>query len=299
MTVGRTAKVRHMSGRQGLGIIKGGPDATKRRSGARESRSPDLAARLERLKGFAVFIVLLVVLIGGWQVTVMRGWVPSFVLPAPTDVIGALRADLGLGSRPGFLLSDVGITLREMLLGFTAGVTAGLAVGTLLGYVKWLRQGALPFVIFLQSFPKVAIAPLLVTWLGFDLLPKVALGGLLAFFPVLVNTIAGISEVDENELALVRSLGANPVQELWYLRAPNSMIYVFSALDIAAAVSLIGVVVGEFVGARAGLGYRILERAAVGDVNSVFAALLLLGMLGSTLFLIVRIVRSRVLRWNE
>jgi NitT/TauT family transport system permease protein len=168
-------------------------------------------------------------------------------------------------------------------------------LGALFAYVPALRMAAFPYVVFLQTFPKIAIAPVLVAWLGYGLLPKVVIGALLAFFPVFANTVAGLSQIDADELRLLRSLGATRWQELRYLRLPSALPYIFAAMDVAVVVSLLGVIVGEFVGAEQGLGYRIQARTGFGDMASVYAVLFILGCIGTGLYQLMRLLRSLLL----
>src|SRR5699024_9206464 len=124
-------------------------------------------------------------------------------------------------------------------------------------FVDTIRISLYPYIIAAQTFPKIAIAPLLITWLGYGWSPKIVIGATLAFFPVFANTIAGLREVNNDELDLLRSLKASSWQEFRYLRLPNALSYIFPSLTVAAVMSLLGVIVGEFVGASAGLGYLI------------------------------------------
>jgi NitT/TauT family transport system permease protein len=228
-----------------------------------------------------------------WKLAVYRQWVSTIVLPAPEDVAIALYQGLIGGEVTWWI--DIWVTLKETVIGFACGVTVALTLGALFAYVPVLRMAAFPYVVFLQTFPKIAIAPVLVAWLGYGLLPKVVIGALLAFFPVFANTVAGLSQINADELRLLRSLGATRWQELRYLRLPSALPYIFAAMDVAVVVSLLGVIVGEFVGAEQGLGYRIQARTGFGDMASVYAVLFILGCIGTGLYQLMRLLRSLLL----
>lgn len=249
----------------------------------------------DNLKAAVLALTLLILALAIWQWAVNIKLTSELILPAPLNVAEALRN--GLFAAQGSWWPDIWATLKSTLFGFTIGTVLALVVGTLLAYVQVLRIAIYPYVIFFQTFPKIAIAPLLVAWLGYGIWPKIVIGALLAFFPVFSNTVTGMSQVDSDEIRLMRSLGAGRLQELRFLRAPNSMPYIFAAMDVAMVVSLLGVIVGEFVGSSEGLGFRIQDRTAFGDTASVYAVLLILGLMGTLLHVImVRVKRAVVFR---
>lgn len=258
---------------------------------------PELALPKNRdnSKAAAVALALLVFGLASWQWAVSTKLTSELVLPAPLGVAESLQN--GLFAQNGSWWADIWATLKSTLVGFAIGTVLALVVGTLLAYVQVLRLAIYPYVIFFQTFPKIAIAPLLVAWLGYGIWPKIVIGALLAFFPVFSNTVTGMSQVDADEIRLMRSLGAGRLQELRFLRLPNSMPYIFAAMDVAMVVSLLGVIVGEFVGSSEGLGFRIQDRTAFGDTASVYAVLLILGLMGTLLHVImVRVKRAVVYR---
>lgn len=263
-------------------------------SGRDVGEAPDDALRLprDRRKWIAAVlaVVLLAVIIGVWQLAVTQEWTSSLVLPPPADVVSAI--DDGFTAAHGSWWPDVSVTLMETLLGFAIGVAAAMVIGAVFAYADVLRKAVYPYVLFLQTFPKVAIAPLLVAWLGYGAAPKIVISALLAFFPVFANTITGLSAINPNERRLIRACGANWLQELWYLRLPNAKPYIFAAMDVALVVSLLGTIVGEFVGSKSGLGYRIQQSTAFGDTASVYAVLIVLGVLGIALHFVMVAVKS-------
>ncbi|MFC9839244.1 ABC transporter permease [Rhodococcus sp. NPDC127530] len=181
--------------------------------------------------------------------------------------------------------------MYEMVMGFVIGTVAGLVIGAIFAFLKPLYEAVYPFVIALQSFPKVAIAPLLVVALGYGAAPKIVVAALLAYFPVMTAAIAGFTALDPDEHNLMKSIGARKWQEMRYLRLPNAMSYIFPSLDVAIVFALLGAVAAELVGAQEGLGYLLVERQGYGDSASMFAALILLAIMGVALRAVVQVVR--------
>ena len=231
-----------------------------------------------------------VVLLILWQVAYASDLVSRLVLPGPGGVLHAMV--VGLSGGGGWWV-HIGVTLEETVIAFVSGSIAALLLGAVFALFKTMRDSVLPYVVAVQNFPKIAIAPLLVTWLGYGLAPKVVIGALLAFFPVLINTIAGLREIGEDELELFRSLRATPFQEFLYLRIPNALTYIFPALTLAAVGSLLGVIVGEFVGSRAGLGYLILQQTFAGDIAATYGTLMILAVIGVGIFYFLKLVERR------
>lgn len=240
-------------------------------------------------------VTVLIVVIAVWQIAYAARFASRLVLPSPGNTV----ASLGRGLFGGEWWPHIQITLVETLLAFAIGLVAALVIGSVFAFLPLVRKSFYPYVIAIQTFPKIAIAPLLVTWLGYGLAPKIAIGALLAFFPIFTNTVAGFTEVDRDELDLMRSLRAGWRQQLRYLLVPNAVTYIFPALNVAAVNSLLGVIVGEFVGAQEGLGYIIQQKAFLGDIAGVFAVLLILAAIGLGLFFVVKFVESRFTKFNR
>lgn len=236
------------------------------------------------IKPYLITVITAVALIAAWYAAVHWRLVSDLVLPPPEAVATTLVVEIGSGA----WLHHIVITLAEGLLGFLYGGVCAFIFGAIFAYVRTIRIAFFPYIIAAQSFPKVAIAPLLVTWLGYELAPKVLIGALLAFFPIFLNTIAGLRDVSKNHLELMRVLQASPLQEFYYLRLPGSLTYLFPALTVAAVLSLLGAIVGEFVGATAGLGFLISQYTFQGEIAAVYAVLLVLAAVGLTLFLVLK-----------
>ena len=244
--------------------------------------------------------LLFVVVIALWYFVTAAFNIPQFVLPAPQDVWASLVNGLSypLGDRAGYWY-HAGVTATEALLGFALGSGAGIVMGMLVAHSRLVERVLYPYIIALQSLPKIAVAPLFVIWFGFGLEPKVLITTIITFFPLLVNSIAGAMSVDPDRIDLARACNASSWHSFQKITLPSAMPFIFAGLNMAAVLSILGAIVGEFVGAQAGLGMLILQRNETLDIAGVFALLVVLGVMGLSLHLAVRIVERRVCFWAQ
>lgn len=243
-------------------------------------------------------ILLLAALLGAWEGGVRYFKVPKHLIPPVSDICVALWSGLYASpfAKDGFWYHGA-ITVSEILLGLVIGSGVGLAIGVVVSQMPRLEALLEPYVAALQSVPKVAVAPVIVVWLGFGIGSKVMIISLLTFFPVLVTSIAGLKAVDADRIDLLRSLSATPWQIFRKAKFPSALPYIFAGLNMAAAFSVVGAVVGEFVGAQAGLGVLILQMEAQADTGGSFAVLVVLSVIGIVLTGALRRVQQRVLHW--
>ena len=239
-------------------------------------------------------LVLLVVLLVAWQVLPPLLGTPTYVLPVLSDVLAAL---LDPAAFPRYV-ENAAATMTEVLLGLVIGVALGLGLALTLAQLPRVYGIVFPYIVAVESIPKVAIAPLFVIWFGFGLPSKVVVVVLLAYFPVLVNTIHGLRSVDRDQVDLFRVNGATPVQLRLRLMIPAALPQIFSGLELAVANAMIGAIVAEFVGAQKGLGVLILQAQGRMETPAVFALLIILSALGILLNLAVRTARRLVVRWE-
>lgn len=239
-------------------------------------------------------VVALLLLTALWAAFTGPGGLDRSVLPSPTDVAGALKSGLVGGTLHAHILA----TGRAALLGLAVGVSLGIAAGALIVLVPVLEMFLLPVVTAMQSVPKVALAPLIVAYLGFGLASKVFTAAMLAFFPAFLAAVNGLRSVDRAQLDLLRACSASPMYTLWHVRVPAAAPYLFAALQVAVVFSLIGVVVSEFIAATEGLGYVIKARSLELDVSMMFAAILVLCAMGVLGGLLVRVVQRRLVFWR-
>ena len=245
-------------------------------------------------QGLPLTILFFVGSVALWEGLVRLLHVAPYVLPAPSAVVVALWR--GLAS--GLYLRHLWYTLLETLLGFLVGSALGFGLGTAVAMSRWVEYFLYPYIVMFQSLPKIALAPLIVIWFGLGLMSKVVNAGLVAFFPLLVNTMVGLRSADEDRVSLMRSLAATERQIFWMLRLPNALPFVMAGLDIAMIFALIGAIVGEFVGATAGLGMLIQSMNFTMDVSGQFSVLLVLSFVGLGLSRAIQLVRRRVLFWD-
>lgn len=246
------------------------------------------------LRNPALRIALLVASLAVWEAAVRALRVPAFILPPPSQVGAALYR----GAVSGIYLQHLWITLAETLLGFVLGSAVAFVIGTALALSRRTEYFLYPYIVMFQSMPKVALAPLVVVWFGLGLTSKVVSAALIAFFPLLVNTIVGLRSADEDRVDLMRSLAATELQIFRMLRLPSALPFIMAGLEVAMVFSLVGAIVAEFVGAEAGLGMLIQSRNFSMDVAGEFAVLFILAVLGLLLNAGLVSVRRRVLFWD-
>jgi len=249
------------------------------------------------MKGFwnvALTILLFCSSILAWELIVRAFEIPTFIFPAPSKVAMALWR----GFASGLYQKHLYYTLLETVLGFMLGSALGFFLGTAVALNRYVEYFFYPYIVMFQSLPKVALAPLIVVWFGLGLKSQVINTALVAFFPLLVNTMVGLKSADEDRMNLMRSLAASENQIFWMLRLPNALPFVMAGLDVAMIFALIGAIVAEFVGARAGLGMLIQSMNFNMDVSGQFSVLLILSIVGLLLNRCILLIRRRVLFWD-
>ncbi|HMK67047.1 MAG TPA: ABC transporter permease [Stellaceae bacterium] len=239
-------------------------------------------------------ILLMLVLLCIWEALVRLLEIPVYFIPAPSAIFKALFT----GIERFIYVQNAWVTLQETLLGFLAGTTLAFLLGTAIALSRRFEYYIAPYVVMFQALPKVALAPLVLVWFGVGLPSKVVLAGLIAFFPLMVNTVVGLRSADEDRINLMRSLDASPAQIFWMLRLPNAMPFIMAGLEVAMIFALIGAIVAEYVGATAGLGVQINTLSFGGDVAGIFSILLILSVMGLLLNQIIVMIRRRLLFWD-
>ncbi len=224
---------------------------------------------------------------------------PPYILPAPEAVVHALWSGIAVNpaSPVGYYLPLWG-TFRNAAIGFAVGSALGLVLGSLMAESRVIEKLVMPYAFALQSLPKVAIAPLVVIWFGFGDGSKIAIAALLAFFPVLINSFTGLRATEAERIDLMRSLSASRFETYRIVKLPNAAPFIFAGLDMAVVYALLGTIVAEFLGAQQGMGVVITQAQSVTDVAGVFAALVILGVLGVLLHALVRTLERRVVHWS-
>jgi len=262
----------------------------RRGAGAMSGMKRPLAKSTRVLEALGYFVGLIAL----WEAVIRVFAVPPYLFPAPTDVFVALWR----GVASGVYLTNLAITMTEVLAGFALGALAGLLLGIGIVTIPVLERVLYPYVVALQTVPKVAIAPLMIVWFGFGLQSKIFIVAMACMFPVLINTIAGMRATDSDRISLVRAMCGSEFQVLRYIRLPSALPYIFAGLNTAIVLAVISAIVGEFVGARAGIGVLILQANFALDLASVFALLVLLSSTGVALNLAFRYLERKVCFWS-
>ena len=267
-------------------------------SGADVAVGEVLGVRSEsRYGSLALRIVLptltFVALVGlWWLATIVFGW-PNYLVPTPLEV-GQEIVD-----QRSFLLDNFWTTLGEALVGFGLAIAIAVPFAVAITYSRLLELTIYPALVALNAIPKIAIAPLLVIWMGFGLGPKIVMVVLICFFPIVISTATGLKSTPAELVELSRSLPSSALQEFVRFRFPWSLPYVFVGLKVAITLAVIGAVVGEFVGATKGLGYVIVASGQNANTTLAFAAIVLLSVMSILLFYAVAIVQRVVVPWSE
>jgi NitT/TauT family transport system permease protein len=277
-------------------IASDGTDAAARPVFAEERRILGLAA--STWPGIIAPVAIGIFALIGWEILVRVRGIPHYILPGPLLIGQTLIADWST------LSTSLWVTLRITAAALIAAVTAGVALAVLFTQSKWLEMSLFPYAVVLQVTPIVAIAPLIIIWIGDTNLSLLVCAWIVAFFPILSNTILGLNSADHNLVDLFKLYGASRWQSLRYLRLPAALPYFLGGLKISGGLALIGAVVAEFVagtgGNASGLAYRILESSYNLKIPRMFAALFLISAAGIAIFLVTSWISHRLLhRWHE
>lgn len=247
---------------------------------------------LKHAAKYAKHLMFFIIVALVWELTTNLFNVKTWIFPSLSDVIGAVF------EFPYQLLAASLTTLFESVAGFALGASVGVLTAILLVSFKYLKSTLYPLLAALNSFPKSAIAPTLVIWFGLGVSSKITMAFIISYFPILVNTTTGLEEVDPESIDLMRILGSSKWQILRKLRLPNSLISMFNGFKIALPLSIVGAIVGEFVGAKEGLGYIILIASSVFNTPLVFACLLVAALISLSAFYGLSIVERVLLKWS-
>lgn len=230
-----------------------------------------------------------------WEFHVHFFQVDALLLPPPSKI--AVSFWNGIAS--GLFLNHFGITIFRALSGFLIAAVFGIALGALISQFKFIEKTVYPWVVALQTVPKIAIAPLILVWCGYGSLSKIVTATLVAFFPVLVNTIIGLRSCEQGKLDLMRSLKAGRWLTFRMVELPNALPFIFAGLSVAVVFSILGALVGEFVGSKDGIGFLILDANYQLNIPRVFALLILLAAYGISCHLLLRLAHRKLVFWNE
>jgi NitT/TauT family transport system permease protein len=251
-----------------------------------------VAAALERygppiLGGIVILLV--------WEFVPAIFNVSKLLLPPPSSIVRSLW----LIYDRGLLIENFLITLAEALLGFAIGSVTAIFFAFAVTRSLIIERTLMPYLVGLQALPKVALAPLIVVWVGIGIESKILIAAIISFFPVLINAIVGFSTVEAEKIDLMRSLVASRWQQFRIVIFPNSLPFIFAGLNVAIVLSITGALVGEFIGADRGLGNLLLQLNFNMDISGMFAVLVVLALLGIVLYALVRFLHVRFVFWAK
>ncbi len=236
--------------------------------------------------------IVLAVIFFVWWLAADREWVANYLVPRPAQVWDKIVGDWSS------LMYHSYVTLYETVIGFVLASVLGLATAVLIAYSRTMDKALYPIVLFAQVIPKVAIAPLLVVWFGNGLAPKIILAVLIAFFPVVISGVAGLRSTDPELIELSATMGASRWKTFRKIRFPNALPHLMAGEKVAVTLAVVGAVVGEFVGASEGLGYVLLLANGNLDSAMLFAALILMSLIGILLFAVVEMAEALLIPWH-
>jgi putative hydroxymethylpyrimidine transport system permease protein len=243
-------------------------------------------------RGILSPLLILLCGLGLWEAGVRVYETPHYILPTPSAIVTTLvdkRATLGRHTL---------VTLQEMLLGFGLAVSVGGVLAVLMFEIPMLERALYPYVIGSQTVPVFAIAPLLVLWLGYGIMSKVLMAAIIVFFPIVLNTLDGLKAADADIVSLLRVMRASRWQLLRKAQLPAALPFMLSGAKIGISISTIGAVIGEWVGARAGLGRLMLDANSQLQVSLVFAAIICLTLMGLVLFGLMTLIERWLTPWR-
>ncbi len=236
-------------------------------------------------------LFLILAVLGLWQLAVTVFGIPKYLIPSPGAVLQQF-SDWPL------LLRESLVTTYASLGGFLLSVLVGIPCAVAIAYSRSVESFLYPILVFSQTIPKIAIAPLFIVWFGFGVLPKVIVAFLLGFFPVVVSTVTGFKSVEPEMLDLVRSMKATRAQMFLKISLPHALPHIFSGLKVSITLAVVGAVVGEFVGANSGIGYLLQLANGNFDLPLMFAGLFVLSIVGVILFVALELVEKWVIPWH-
>jgi len=228
-----------------------------------------------------------------WEIAVRALEIPDYILPSPSVIAVKIVVSWQL------LLENAFVTLQEILLGFGLSVVIAIPLAIAVVYSRIFERVAFPFMVSLQTIPKVALAPILVIWLGYGIMPKVMVAFLISFFPIVINSVIGMRSAEKEMIYLVQSMGANELTTFLKIRLPKALPSIFGGLKVGIGQAVVGATVGEFIAAERGLGYLQLISQVRLDTPLLFAAVVVLSLLGVLLFNAVAFAERIALPWSR
>ena len=251
-----------------------------------------MKSRLKKwVEDYGLFLMVVVLLISVWEWVVSQGFIPSFILPAPSSIWKSL-----IQNRLLLLEQHLPATLKEVLIGFVLSLVGGVTIGVSMHFFRALEKVLYPFLVISQTVPLIAISPIFIMWFGYSIWSKIAVTILTAFFPIVVSTYDGLKTGGEEYRELLLTMGANRWQIFIKIQVPLALPTFFSGLKMSVVYCVVGATIGEWLGASEGLGYFSRRMSGNLQADAVFAAIFLLSLLGIVLFLLIGFIEKQLLK---
>lgn len=239
--------------------------------------------------GFGIFVLI------AWAIATEGGFVHALIIPSPLDTIEATVRVVGSNT----FWPNVWVTLQEILWAFALGLGGGAMLGIGVAMFASVRATLYPYLVAIQAPPKIVLAPIFVTWFGFDQASKIAIGVVMSFFPMFLNTLTGLSSVDPNAVKLMKSLTAGRWKTFRYLLLPNALPIMMAGVKLCWTLAVLGVIVGEFVGASAGIGYLIYAMNFQLDIAGVFSLIIILSLFTLFVYQFIEWLEGKIIFWKQ
>lgn len=236
---------------------------------------------------FPIFIIM-------WELYIACFHVPSYLLPRPLELVQAMISLFTAGN----VMKHITVTMQEIMVGTAAGIAIGLVLGYLMAKVRIIERLVMPFVIIVQTAPKISLAPLFILWMGLGIESKAALVVLVVSFPIMINQVSAIRSIDNNVYNLMKVLKAGRWQVFWHIELPYSVEMMLSGIKLALTQAMTGAVIGEMIGAKAGLGYLLTLGSETYDIKMILNAVILLSVIGLALYLVSELIERKALYWK-
>ena len=254
---------------------------------------------IDSIPRWVAMLGVAVAFIGTWQLVTMLGLVSAIILPTPMETLVDI---IFVGKNlltAGYMLPALWITTKEVIYGFALAIAIGFSLGVLVGETAFGERAVMPYLVAIDTMPKVAFAPLFVAWLGFGIESKVALAAFIATFPIVVGTAAGLHAADSNARMLFKTMGASRMQTLIKMKLPTGLPQIFTGLKIGSVGVMAGAITGEFLGGGKGFGELIRVAASQLNTPRVFSLIIYLSVLGLALYMLVTYIQRRFVFWHK
>ena len=249
--------------------------------------------KLKNLENKLAPIVFLIVLIFIWEMTIRLGGIEKYIMPAPSDIWSTLIKDFNN------ILPHMLVTLYEGVVGFLIAILAALVLAVFMDMIPLIRKAIYPVLVVSQTIPIIALAPLFIIWFGFGTLPKIIVVVIVCFFPIVISIVDGLEGVDSDLINHFKLMGASKIKRFLHLKLPYGMINFFSGMRIAATYSIMGAVIGEWLGGDKGLGVYMTRARSTYALDKMFAAILIIVIMSMIIFLLIGLVEKICTPWNN